>query len=282
MKREFSALDELHVEYSDVLLTLDPKLAKAYKKSIDINERKSKAKYLDVLSKGSLGKAEEKEKEKEEHESKEEKNDFVDAEVDKNRRSHGNTNTNKNENENDSNAFKRSDHDRNRQKVVNAKPISSLERSWVDKNDVLRSEEKSKKGSHIGTDRESEREGEREGDNYWQKQGTWEKGAKYVPTQNKVRYEETQNKQRQIDKQKQKQMEEDKQARNDDKIINVQRSLVVDRTFRDDDDDDDDHHSSSPMKSKEPELNWNRSVFSIKDLSDHKALVSVFLIFFIL
>ena len=265
-----------------MLLTLDPKLAKAYKKSININERNRKAEYLDILSKG-LRNVEGKvfsgeEKDKQEDRYTAEMSHSVDSQYDKNIKSNLNMNKKIDDNDSDSNGFKSSGHDRYRRKVDNAKPSVSLERSRVDKNDVVRSEERSREEAHTGTDRDrhrdSERGDEREGDTYWQKQSTWEKGTKYVPTQNKERHEETENKHRQIDKGIQKKMKENKQVHGGDEIINVQKSLIVDRNFRDDDDDDEDQRiknvsNSVPIKFKEPELDWSRSVLTIKDISNY-------------
>ena len=256
---------------------------------MNVNERNRKAEYLDILSKG-LRNVEGKifsegEKEKQEDMSTAEMSHSVDRQYDKNVKSNLNTNKKNDDNDNDSNGFKSNDHDRYRRKVDNAKPSVSLESSWVDKNDVVRNEEKNREEAHRGTGRDrhrdSERGDEREGDTYWQKQGTWETGTKYVPTQNEVRHEETKKKQRQIEKGIQKQMQENKQAHEGDEMIKLQKNYIVDRNFRDKDDDDEDQRvknvsNSVPIKSKEPELDWSRSV--LNDFYDYKAPDSAYII----
>ena len=167
---------------------------------MNVNTRESQANFLDVLSRGSktYGDGEEKEEEEEEREGigrgildqkKSKKYQKKNVLTTSNRGDEEKEKSSQNEDDNeDKNALKEYRKNRSDRKSFNVKPSYPSEGSWVD-------EKKNSEGRMRGSGREqaeigSDRDGKREGDPYFDKQGTYEKGGKYSPVQNKVRYQE--------------------------------------------------------------------------------------------
>lgn len=156
MIREHTALDVLHTEYTDLLLAIDPKLAKAYKKSLAVSgrEKKEKKEKTSPNLRVSVG---------------EEGGDGVDEE------NHGSGKKRKSKSKNTSKERK-GDGDRDRDVREESSRNEGIFQSELTRSPI-------REAGHGRGGMEEEKGAERESKAYWEKQGAWETNIKHVTTQ---------------------------------------------------------------------------------------------------
>ena len=184
LKREYEALDTLHVEYTDLLLTVDPKLAKAYKKSLTVYSKENKKKFVDGLSRRS---------EDVERDAREERGDGGERGEREGRGERGGKVDIRDDTSESERAKGRGmERDKSMSKVTSRR--HDTVDSWAreekqgregdrERNSDVRGERDSDVRGRAETVRTKASEGESK--EYWNKQGAWENGQKYLPSRDR-------------------------------------------------------------------------------------------------